>query len=495
MSQGDESPKRSPSAVTLQAGGAPKRLPPAMPGTWIRGKYRLDSILGQGGMATVFAATHRNKKRFAVKMLHPELSAHEVLRSRFLREGYVANTVEHPGAVAVLDDDITEEGAAFLVMELLDGSTLEWLRERSGGKLGVKAALCIADQLLDVLAAAHARSVVHRDIKPANLFVTRDGQLKVLDFGIARLREEGPTSGTTSTGVALGTPAYMSPEQARGKTSQIDARTDVWAVGATIFALVAGREARESAESAQEMMVIAATTPVPGLATVAPDVPEGVARVVDRALAFAIDERFASATEMREAVRQEYRALFGGATSSEPLETLLATSHRISTTHVDFAVSASQAISAPTLDAQSSKEVVIARARPGATTSEPVSSAREGPPRSGGRWALVAGAIATAGLAVVIARVAGWGTSSGPAATGGGAASAPASAATALATPVQSVAPPVASLTPPAAEASSLPALPASPVAAPRQGSPNRPHPATPAASPPAPSRGAFDRQ
>jgi serine/threonine-protein kinase len=94
-------------------------------GRVLRGKYRLDRVIGVGGMATVYAATHRNKKRFAIKMLHPELSRREAMRTRFLREGYVANSVEHPGAVAVLDDDVAEDGSAFLVMELLHGGALD----------------------------------------------------------------------------------------------------------------------------------------------------------------------------------------------------------------------------------------------------------------------------------------------------------------------------------------------------------------------------------
>src|SRR5580704_12385213 len=125
-------------------------------GTVLRGKYRIDRVLGVGGMAVVYAATHRNKKRFAVKMLHPELSTREDIRTRFLREGYVANSVEHPGAVAVMDDDVAEDGAAFLVMELLDGVGVEQLCEKRGNRLPVSAVLAMSYQLLDVLAAAHS---------------------------------------------------------------------------------------------------------------------------------------------------------------------------------------------------------------------------------------------------------------------------------------------------------------------------------------------------
>src|SRR5579863_389558 len=158
-------------------------------GTVLKEKYRLDRVLGIGGMATVYAATHRNQAELAVKMLHPELSLRADLRKRFLREGYVGNSVKHPGAVLVVDDDTTEDGTAFLVMELLRGMSVEELALRTDGPLSVPVVVSVALQLLDVLAAAHANAIVHRDLKPANLFIEQDGTLKVLDFGIARLRE------------------------------------------------------------------------------------------------------------------------------------------------------------------------------------------------------------------------------------------------------------------------------------------------------------------
>jgi serine/threonine protein kinase len=174
-------------------------------------------------MAVVYAATHRNQKQFAVKVLHAELSMREDVRTRFLREGYAANSFKHPGAVAVLDDDIAEDGSAFLVMELLEGDGLDAVWKRSGRCLPPRAVLVIGYQLLDVLAAAHAKGVDHRDIKPQNLFLTEDGTIKVLDFGIARVRD-AVASGVlaTHTGILLGTPAFMAPEQALGESTEVD---------------------------------------------------------------------------------------------------------------------------------------------------------------------------------------------------------------------------------------------------------------------------------
>src|SRR5690349_5883660 len=180
----------------------------ARAGTVLNAKWRLESVLGVGGMAAVYSAVHRNQSRVAIKMLHPELSLDNGVRTRFLREGYVANTVDHPGAVRVFDDDLTADGAAFLVMELLVGETLDSRAERKGGKLPAGEVLAITDELLDVLAAAHDKGIVHRDIKPDNLFVTREGRLKVLDFGIARVRELSQESHATAAGTFLGTPAF-----------------------------------------------------------------------------------------------------------------------------------------------------------------------------------------------------------------------------------------------------------------------------------------------
>src|ERR1019366_956817 len=210
-------------------------------GSTLRDKWRLDVLIGVGGMASVYAATHRNGSRAAVKLLHPELMLHSEVRARFLREGYAANAVGHDGCVKVIDDDTAEDGALYLVTELLDGETLEDRRVRAGGKLSEDEVLSIADQLLDVLAAAHEKGGVHRDIKPENIFVTRAGQVKVLDFGIARLRELSTKSTATKTGTTMGTPVYMPPEQALGQWDHVDGRSDLWAVGATMFHLLTGR--------------------------------------------------------------------------------------------------------------------------------------------------------------------------------------------------------------------------------------------------------------
>ncbi|MGH7271297.1 MAG: protein kinase domain-containing protein, partial [Polyangiaceae bacterium] len=275
-------------------------------GNVLNGKYRLDRVLGVGGMAAVFAATHlRNASRVAVKILHREMAVDESVRLRFLREGYAANSVEHPGTVRILDDDTAEDGSVFLVMELLEGETLDARWERSGHRLNAREVARLIYQLLDVLAAAHAKGIVHRDIKPENLFLTRDGAVKVLDFGVARLAEAPVT--TTQRGGIVGTPAFMSPEQVLGKS--VDAQSDIWSAGATAFTLLAKRFVHDAA-TAQEMMVIVGSRPPRSLALTAPDVPPPLARVVDYALKFNKEERWLDARTMQAALAHAFQKAF-----------------------------------------------------------------------------------------------------------------------------------------------------------------------------------------
>jgi eukaryotic-like serine/threonine-protein kinase len=350
-------------------------------GTWVKEKYLLEHVLGEGGMAIVYAATHRNKKRFAVKMLRPEISTVSDVRTRFLREGYVANTVDHPGVVAVLDDDIADDGCAFLVMELLEGSSVEDLSIRApDDKLPQHVVLGVAHQLLDVLVAAHAKNVVHRDLKPANLFITRSGSLKVLDFGIARIREANLTN-ATQTGHAMGTPAFMAPEQARGKASLIGPRTDLYSVGATMFSLLAGVDVHQG-ETAQEVVFEAGSKPARSLLTVMPNAPASIVAIVDRALAYDPDNRWADAAAMRDAIAKTFLDLMGEPISQNALIGPSLQRIRIAASHPDLAAQIAdesartmalkieepaQTLAAPMAVAKTTPNV-------GHTTEQPVSS-------------------------------------------------------------------------------------------------------------------------
>ena len=265
-------------------------------GTTLCGKYRLEGLIAVGGMATVYRGRHRNGNRVAVKVLHPVHCLNADLRERFSKEGYVANAVDHPGAVRVLDDDVADDRDPFLVMELLEGETLEDRWRRNGCKLPPDQVVAAACDVLDVLAAAHANGIIHRDIKPDNLFVTTSGHLKVLDFGIARMRNAS-TSSFTNTGTIPGTPAFMAREQALGFARDIDARTDLWALGATMFTLLSGKHVHE-AETSEQMLVFAGSRPARSLASVMTDAPPVLSAIIDRALSYEKVDRPADAKAM-----------------------------------------------------------------------------------------------------------------------------------------------------------------------------------------------------
>jgi serine/threonine protein kinase len=266
-------------------------------------KWTLERLIGVGGMAAVYGGKHRNGARAAVKLLHAELGRNPAVRERFLREGYAANSVEHRGAVQVLDDDIVQggpdDGMAYLVMELLEGESLED-RAAHAPPIGEQELLTIANGVLQVLEAAHEHGVVHRDLKPDNIFLARDpddGRLrvKVLDFGLARLTE---SQSTTQFGMALGTPSYMSPEQAAGRSEDIDGRTDLFALGATAFRLLTLRKIHEE-ENVVLLVGKMANEPAPPIRSIAPSVSERVAAIIDRALAFRREDRYPNAAAMR----------------------------------------------------------------------------------------------------------------------------------------------------------------------------------------------------
>jgi len=277
-------------------------------GDTLLGKWRLDELLGIGAMAVVFSATHRNGKRVAIKMLHQHLMEDSVIVQRFLREGYAANLVGHPAVVSALDDNLTEDGCPFLVLDLIEGRPLDLvLAER--GSLPCGEVLAIADQVLDALVAAHDKGVLHRDLKPENLVLTTEGTVRILDFGIARIDSANPQDPRlTVPGRALGTPGFMAPEQAQGFWDRVDARTDLWSLGATMFALLTGREPHAGGK-AHELLIAAMTKPAQPINELLPDLPDAVASLVDRALAFEPGKRFPSARVMQEWVRDAHQLL------------------------------------------------------------------------------------------------------------------------------------------------------------------------------------------
>jgi serine/threonine-protein kinase len=279
--------------MNVDCGSARDRL-----GSTLDGKYHLREVLGAGGTAVVFRALAPDGEQVAVKMLHDHLSRSDEVCRRFVREGQLGNVLDHPGTVRVIDHGSTDDGCPYLVLEYLDGESLEDRRVNAGGRLDLWETLDFCDQLLAVLEIAHAKNVVHRDLKPSNLFVMTNGRLKVLDFGIARLVDD--TSATsTKTGQMVGTPAFMPPEQALSRPRDVDARTDIWAVGATLFTLLSGEHVH-IAETSSEHLVKAATLHARSLAKALPGVPANVEALVAKCLSFDKNERWPSAKAMRE---------------------------------------------------------------------------------------------------------------------------------------------------------------------------------------------------
>lgn len=266
-------------------------------GATLKNKWRLDAVVGVGGMAEVYAGTHRNGKRVAVKILLPQLAVDPELCRRFIQEGYIANQIDHPNVVAVHDDDVTDDGAPFIVMDLLEGDSVADIIAR--GRMPAAESVRVACELLDALAAAHGKGILHRDVKPGNVFRTTSGAVKLLDFGIARVLD---AAGATITGATMGTPAYMPQEQARGLHREVDARSDVWAAAATLFSMLTAAKVRD-AETNNELLVMAVTQPVAPIRERAPWISAPLAAVIDKALSFEKADRFASAQEMARALR------------------------------------------------------------------------------------------------------------------------------------------------------------------------------------------------
>ena len=277
------------------------RPPPLSPGVRV-GPYELGSSLGAGGMGEVFRAKDTRLGRdVAVKVLPASFASDADRLHRFEQEARAVATLDHPN-VLVVHDVGAYEGQPWIVTELLDGESLrERLRE---GRLPPRKAVEIAIQVARGLAAAHEKGIVHRDLKPDNVFLTRDGRAKVLDFGLARidplsLDREGETQAApkeqTSPGMLLGTVAYMSPEQARGRPA--DARSDVFALGAVLYEMLAGKRPFAGATPADTLSAILREDP-PLIETGSAAVPSTLDRVVRRCLEKEPSERFQTARDV-----------------------------------------------------------------------------------------------------------------------------------------------------------------------------------------------------
>jgi serine/threonine protein kinase len=287
--------------------------PPPMPiGEVIAGKYRITSLIGEGGMGAVFAARHELLDvQVAVKLLSPAHVRHRALVERFLREAQAAARLKSEHVARVMDVGTLDSGEPYIVMDLLEGEDLEQRLERVG-RMPVPEAVDALLQALEAMGHAHAAGIVHRDLKPANLFVTvmPDGReiIKVLDFGIAKLTDTaqsgkgvGTRSGTvTDEHAALGSPSYMAPEQVR-VSPDIDPRADLWALGAILYELVTGQVAFGGQSVGEIFGAVLHERPRP-LHSFCPEAPAALEGVITRCLERDRAARFADVAELARAL-------------------------------------------------------------------------------------------------------------------------------------------------------------------------------------------------
>lgn len=260
-------------------------------------------MLGVGGTATVYAA-RAGDRCAAIKIMHAALGRSWM--RRFQREARLLRRVRHDGLPEVYDFGEVD-GVPYLIVELFRGQTLEALARSRTEPLAVDVVVQFACATLDVLDVVHEQGVVHRDLKPSNLFVTDEGSLKVLDFGLACGPEPSTDASDPRTLGVLGTPAYMAPEQARGRWDLVDRCTDVWALGAVMFSLLTGRHVHR-ADTPNEQLALAMSCSAPPIRSFRPDLEPALANVVDRALAYDRDARFSSARALRAALLDPQKA-------------------------------------------------------------------------------------------------------------------------------------------------------------------------------------------
>ena len=278
----------------------------ALVGTTVAGKYRVDRMIGRGGMGAVYqAANLAIGKRVALKFLDREAAQDQKACLRFQREAEAAGMAESAHIVQIFDSGVTDAGLPFLVMELLTGEDLRARLSREG-RLDVASALRIVSQVLRALLCAHEAGIVHRDLKPDNVFLcARDDDpsfVKLVDFGISKVARTRPADTLTHRGTVLGTAYYMSPEQAQS-FADIDGRTDLFSVGAILFEMLSGQPPHR-APTYEAILIAICTHDAPDVRSLSPEVPAAVAALVARALQRDREQRFQSAREFLTAISE-----------------------------------------------------------------------------------------------------------------------------------------------------------------------------------------------
>ncbi len=271
-------------------------------------KYRIVRLVGEGGMGAVYEAEHTFLgKHVAIKVLAADFAGDADAIRRFYREAQAAARIGHENICEVSDVGQTSAGLPYIVMQLLQGRTLSVTIAESA-PLPVGRVVDIASQALEALGAAHAAGIVHRDMKPDNIFLTRvagrDDFVKLLDFGISKVRVAGAKTKLTQDGTIMGTPQYMSPEQARGE-SDVDGRVDIWAVGVILFEMLTGRIPFDG-ENYNKILFHVLAAPIPGVRSLRPGISSEVEAVVLRAMERDLDRRFNTARELADALQSAW---------------------------------------------------------------------------------------------------------------------------------------------------------------------------------------------
>jgi serine/threonine protein kinase len=267
-------------------------------GKTIADTYAIVRMIGEGGMGKVYEARHTRlgSKRFAVKLLHGEYARQADVLTRFQREAEAAATIRSPYVVDVYDVDRTEDGRPFLVAEHLEGKEFASYLDEVG-KMEVGAAVRVVRQVCKALTAAHDRGVVHRDMKPENVFLTGDPAepiAKVIDFGISKLADR-PGTALTKTGMIMGTPSYMAPEQARGE--RVDHRADIYAVGAILYCALTGQRPFDRGDPTATLTAVLTQDP-PRPRSIVPTIPEPLEMIIQRAMAKRPEDRYATMADL-----------------------------------------------------------------------------------------------------------------------------------------------------------------------------------------------------
>ncbi len=288
--------------------------------TTVLGAYRIVEKIGEGGMGTVWMAEHTLLgRRAAIKILLPQFSTNEPILQRFFNEARAATAIADPGIVSVFDFG-QQDGKAYIVMELLEGEPMDVRLRRLGRFMPIDAVRLIA-QVASSLGAAHSKGVIHRDLKPENIFIVGDPAVtggertKILDFGIAKLSNDDIATVKTRTGVVMGTPVYMSPEQCRG-TNQLDHRSDIYSLGCVLFTLLCGRPPFESQGSGD--LIIKHVCEAPPYPSQLAPVPPRLEAVVLKCLAKEPVQRFQTMNELVHALIATQAELYGGHMATPP---------------------------------------------------------------------------------------------------------------------------------------------------------------------------------